>query len=100
MHYSDLRDFLAQLESGGELKRIAQPVSPHLEMTALSDRVLRAGGPALLFEKPTGHHMPVLTNLFGKPERVCRALGVNDLQEVRALGETLASLKEPHRRAA
>ncbi|QIL72001.1 4-hydroxy-3-polyprenylbenzoate decarboxylase [Diaphorobacter sp. HDW4B] len=95
MHYSDLRDFLAQLESGGELKRIAQPVSPHLEMTALSDRVLRASGPALLFENPSGHHMPVLTNLFGTPERVCRALGVGDLQEVRALGETLASLKEP-----
>lgn len=95
MHYSDLRDFLAQLESTGELRRIQQPVSPHLEMTALSDRVLRAGGPALFFEKPTAHAVPVLTNLFGTPARVCRALGVSHLQEVRALGETLASLKEP-----
>ncbi|KAB2892345.1 MAG: 3-octaprenyl-4-hydroxybenzoate decarboxylase, partial [Burkholderiaceae bacterium] len=54
----DLRDFLARLEAAGELRRITEPVSPHLEMTALSDRVLRAGGPALLFENPTGHAMP------------------------------------------
>lgn len=95
MPYDDLRGFLAQLEAGGELRRIAEPVSPHLEMTALSDRVLRAGGPALLFERPTGHAMPVLTNLFGTPARVARALGVAGLPEIRALGEVLAQLKEP-----
>ncbi|MDO5693650.1 MAG: 4-hydroxy-3-polyprenylbenzoate decarboxylase [Pseudomonadota bacterium] len=95
MHYRDLRDFIARLEAAGELRRIAEPVSPHLEMTALSDRVLRAGGPALLFEQPTGHAMPVLTNLFGTPQRVARALGVADLAEVRAFGEVLAQLKEP-----
>ncbi|WP_313314250.1 4-hydroxy-3-polyprenylbenzoate decarboxylase [Pulveribacter sp.] len=95
MPYDDLRGFLAQLEAGGELRRIAAPVSPHLEMTALSDRVLRAGGPALLFERPTGHAMPVLTNLFGTPARVARALGVAGLPEIRALGEVLAQLKEP-----
>ena len=72
-----------------------EPVSPHLEMTALSDRVLRASGPALLFTQPTGHHMPVLTNLFGTPARVARAMGVPDLHGVRALGELLATLKEP-----
>ena len=91
----DLRDFIARLEAAGELRRIAEPVSPHLEMTALSDRVLRAGGPALLFENPAGHAMPVLTNLFGTPARVARALGVADLAGVRALGEVLAKLKEP-----
>ena len=64
----DLRSFLAQLEHTGDLRRVAEPVSPHLEMTALCDRVLRAGGPALLFENPTGHRMPVLANLF--PESV------------------------------
>ncbi len=95
MAYRDLRDFISQLEQAGELRRIAEPVSPHLEMTALCDRVLRAGGPALLFEKPTGHTMPVLGNLFGTPARVARAMGVADLRELRLFGEALASLKEP-----
>jgi 4-hydroxy-3-polyprenylbenzoate decarboxylase len=95
MPYQDLRDFIAQLEKAGELRRISQPVSPHLEMTALCDRVLRAGGPALLFEQPTGHSMPVLANLFGTPDRVARAMGVADLQGLRPFGELLAALKEP-----
>ena len=54
MSYRDLREFMAQLEQGGELRRVREPVSPHLEMTAVADRVLRAGGPALLFESPPG----------------------------------------------
>ena len=91
----DLRDFLARLEAAGELRRVREPVSPRLEMTALSDRVLRAGGPALLFENPAGHRMPVLTNLFGTPARVARALGLSSLAEMRAFGEVLAQLKEP-----
>jgi 4-hydroxy-3-polyprenylbenzoate decarboxylase len=95
MAYRDLRDFIGQLEQAGDLRRIAQPVSPHLEMTALADRVLRAGGPALLFEQPTGHTMPVLGNLFGTPARVARAMGVSDLSELRLFGEALAALKEP-----
>src|SRR3989344_5821871 len=95
MAYSDLRDFMAQLEATGDLRCVAEPVSPHLEMTALSDRVLRAGGPALLFTQPMGHRMPVLTNLFGTTDRVARAMGVADLHGVRALGELLATLKEP-----
>ena len=95
MPYRDLRDFITQLEAAGELRRISQSVSPHLEMTALADRVLRAGGPALLFANPTGHAMPVLANLFGTPARVARALGVAGLPEIRAFGEVLADLKEP-----
>ena len=100
MPYQDLRGFMAQLEDAGELRRISQPVSPHLEMTALCDRVLRAGGPALLFENPvrpdgSAHAMPVLANLFGTPQRVARAMGVADMGQVRALGEALAALKAP-----
>ena len=73
MKYHDLRDFIAQLERMGELKRIGVEVDPHLEMTEICDRVLRAGGPAILFEKPKGSAIPVLANLFGTPRRV--ALG-------------------------
>ena len=65
MKYNDLRDFIDQLEKLGELKRISVEVDPHLEMTEICDRTLRAGGPALLFENPKGYDMPVLANLFG-----------------------------------
>ena len=95
MKYTDLRDFLAQLEKQGELKRIAAEVSPHLEMTEISDRVLRAEGPALLFEKPAGHNMPVLTNLFGTTRRVAMGMGAANLAELRKIGQLLATLKEP-----
>ena len=95
MHYSDLREFLAQLESTSELKRIAVEVSPRLEMTEISDRVLRAGGPALLFERPTGHRIPVLANLFGTVERVAAAMGVANVAALRDMGRLLAYLKEP-----
>jgi 4-hydroxy-3-polyprenylbenzoate decarboxylase len=73
MRYTDLRDFIFQLERLGELKRISVEVDPHLEMTEICDRVLRAGGPAILFERPKGHSVPVLANLFGTPQRVARA---------------------------
>ena len=59
MKYHDLRDFLTLLEQQGELKRITLPVDPHLEITEIADRTLRAGGPALLFENPKGYTMPV-----------------------------------------
>jgi 4-hydroxy-3-polyprenylbenzoate decarboxylase len=95
MKYSDLREFLSQLEARGELKRIATPVSPKLEMTEISDRVLRAAGPALLFEKPAGHDMPVLANLFGTVERVAAAMGLADFKDLRGIGKLLAYLKEP-----
>jgi len=93
--YRDLRDFITQLEQMGELKRVGVPVSPHLEMTALCDRTLQAGGPALLFEKPTGHTIPVLGNLFGTTKRVAMGMGVKDVSELRQFGHVLASLKEP-----
>jgi len=79
----------------GELKRVAVPVSPHLEMTAVCDRILQAGGPAVLFEHPTGHSMPVLGNLFGTTRRVALGMGVNDMSELRQFGQVLATLKEP-----
>lgn len=75
MKFKDLRDFVQQLEQRGELKRIQIPVSPVLEMTEVCDRTLRAKGPALLFENPTGYDIPVLGNLFGTPERVAMGMG-------------------------
>jgi 4-hydroxy-3-polyprenylbenzoate decarboxylase len=99
--YADLREFLSQLEARGELKRIAVPVSPRLEMTEISDRVLRAGGPALLFEKPavagseSGHDMPVLANLFGTVGRVAAAMGLESEKGLREIGKLLSYLKEP-----
>jgi 4-hydroxy-3-polyprenylbenzoate decarboxylase len=95
MAYRDLRDFIAQLEQVGELKRVSAAVSPYLEMTALCDRTLRAGGPALLFENPVGHSMPVLGNLFGTTRRVAMAMGVADVGDLRQFGHVLANLKEP-----
>ncbi|MGN6702761.1 MAG: UbiD family decarboxylase, partial [Burkholderiaceae bacterium] len=95
MKYFDLRDFIAGLERLGELKRIAIPVSPHLEITEICDRTLRAGGPALLFEHPTGHRIPVLGNLFGTSRRVALGMGADDINELRRIGHLLARLKEP-----
>ena len=95
MQYADLRDFMAQLEKLGELKRVAAEVSPRLEMTEICDRVLRQGGPALLFEKPAGHSIPVLGNLFGTVRRVCLAMGVEDAAALREIGKLLAQLREP-----
>jgi len=95
MIYHDLRDFIAQLEKMGELKRMAVAVDPRLEMTEIADRVLRAGGPALLFEHPTGHTMPVLANLFGTVRRVALGMGEDDPSRLREVGKLLAYLKEP-----
>ena len=95
MKYKDLRDFIAQLEQRGELKRIRTEVDPNLEMTEICDRTLRAGGPALLFENPKGYSIPVLANLFGTEQRVALGMGRNNVSELRELGELLAFLKEP-----
>jgi 4-hydroxy-3-polyprenylbenzoate decarboxylase len=95
MEYKDLRDFIAQLEAKGELKRITAPVSTHLEMTEICDRVLRAQGPALLFENVAGHKMPVLANLFGTPRRVALGMGEENIGALREVGKLLAYLKEP-----
>ncbi|CAG0986305.1 4-hydroxy-3-polyprenylbenzoate decarboxylase [Burkholderiales bacterium] len=95
MIYRDLREFVSSLEAKGELKRIAQEVDPRLEITEICDRVLRRGGPALLFERPKGHAMPVLANLFGTPQRVARAMGQESVAALREVGRLLAALKEP-----
>ena len=95
MHYSDLRDFIAQLEKQGELKRVTTEVSPHLEMTEICDRVLKAQGPALLFENPKGHSIPVLGNLFGTARRVAMGMGQESVEALREVGKLLAYLKEP-----
>ncbi|MCL2523959.1 MAG: 4-hydroxy-3-polyprenylbenzoate decarboxylase [Betaproteobacteria bacterium] len=99
MKYRDLRDFLSQLEKIGELKRIGAAVDTHLEMTEIGDRVLRAGGPALLFAQATSggrrHDMPVLTNLFGTPRRVALGMGEESVTALREIGKLLAYLKEP-----
>ncbi len=95
MKYHDLRDFIAQLEKIGELKRIKTPVDPVLEMTEICDRVLKAGGPAILFEHPIGHSMPVLANLFGTPHRVALGMGEDNVSALREVGKLLAFLKEP-----
>ena len=95
MKYDDLRDFIAQLESRDLLRRIDYPVSPYLEMTVVSDRVLRNAGPALLFTNPKDHSMPVLTNLFGTTERVALAMGEDSIDALREIGRMLAALKEP-----
>ncbi|MFZ2652436.1 MAG: UbiD family decarboxylase domain-containing protein [Burkholderiaceae bacterium] len=95
MKYHDLRGFLDGLDRLNELKRVREPVSPFLEMTALSHAVLRAEGPALLFEHAGSTDVPVLTNLFGTARRVALAMGVNDVSELRQVGKVLANLKEP-----
>ena len=93
--YHDLRYFIGQLEQMGELKRIKSPVSPYLEMTELCNRTLRVGGPALLFENPVGHNIPVLGNLFGTPRRVALGMGAKDVSELRNYGHVLAMVKDP-----
>ena len=95
MKYHDLRDFIAQLEKIGELKRVGVEVDTRLEMTEICDRVLRAGGPAVLFEKPKNHSIPVLANLFGTPRRVALGMGQESVEALREVGKLLAYLKEP-----
>jgi 4-hydroxy-3-polyprenylbenzoate decarboxylase len=99
MKYRDLREFLAALEGSGELVRVSDPVSVRLDATVLSHRVLLAGGPALLLTNTSGYmagtKIPVLTNLFGTTRRVARAMGADDVSDLRRVGQVLASLKEP-----
>ncbi len=95
MKYRDLREFIALLEARGELTRVSAAVDPYLEMTEICDRTLRDGGPALLFENPTGHTVPVLANLFGTPQRVALGMGEESVAALREVGKLLAYLKEP-----
>src|SRR3954452_8235614 len=82
--YHDLQGFLAALESAGELRRIGCPVHPTLEISEVVTRTVRAGGPGLLFERPTRGEMPVAINLFGTEKRMAVALGVESRDEVGA----------------
>ena len=95
MKYRDLRDFLDLLESRGELRRISVEVDPYLEMTEICDRTLKRAGPALLFERPKGHDIPVLGNLFGTPQRVALGMGEESVEALREVGRLLAILKQP-----
>jgi len=95
MKYSDLRDFVAQLVRLGLVRRIATEVDPRLEMTEICDRVLRGSGPALMFDRPKGHTMPVLANLFGTQQRVAMGMGADSVSALREIGKLLAFLKEP-----
>jgi 4-hydroxy-3-polyprenylbenzoate decarboxylase len=95
MKYKDLRDFIAALERRGELVRVKADVSPDLEMTEICDRTLRRGGPAILFENPKGHDIPVLANLFGTAERVAYGMGADSVSALREIGQVLAYLRAP-----
>jgi 4-hydroxy-3-polyprenylbenzoate decarboxylase len=95
--YKDLNEFIAALDRERELARISEPVSPDLEICAVTDRVSKSpgGGPGLLFERPTGSSMPVAINLFGSLKRMCMALGVSTLDEVAREIEEIATPKMP-----
>jgi len=95
IRYQDLRDFLRLLEERGELRRVSARVDPRLEITEVCDRVLRAGGPALLFEQPGTHKVPLLGNLFGTTTRVALGMGAESVSALRGIGELLATLREP-----
>jgi 4-hydroxy-3-polyprenylbenzoate decarboxylase len=95
--YTDLNDFIADLDKRKLLARVRESVSPDLEIAALTDRVCKTpgGGPALFFERPTGFDIPVATNLFGSMERMCLALGVSSLDEVAREIDDLMTPKMP-----
>ena len=95
--FKDLNDFIAALDKERELARISDEVSPDLEISAVTDRVSKSpgGGPALLFERPTGYSMPVAVNLFGSMKRMCLALGVRKLDDLAAEIDKLATPKTP-----
>ena len=99
MSFATLRDFIQHLDSRGDLVRVREPVSTHLEMTEIQTRLLAEGGPAVLFENPIDAEgnpaaMPVLTNLFGTVARVAAGIGRTP-DDLRAVGETLAFLRQP-----
>jgi 4-hydroxy-3-polyprenylbenzoate decarboxylase len=95
--FKDLNDFIAALERERELARVVDPVDPHLEICALTDRVSKSpgGGPGLLFERPTGSSVPVAINLFGSMKRMCMALGVSSLEDVAREIEEIATPRIP-----
>lgn len=90
----NLQEFIEILDKKGELLRVKEEVSPELEITEFTDQVVKAGGPALLFEKVKGHKMPVVTNLFGSFTRICLALGVSSLDELTERLEDFIEIKQ------
>src|SRR5262245_45786642 len=95
MAYATLDGFVAEIERMGELKRIRYPADPYLEITEIADRVMKAGGPALLFENPRGSRFPLLINAFGSQRRMNAALGVESLQEIAGQIEEIVKLELP-----
>ncbi len=95
--YKDLNEFLAALDKEHELARVSEPVSPNLEICAVTDKVSKSpgGGPALLFEKPTGSDMPVAINIYGSAKRICMALGVQSLDDLSNEIDELTNPKIP-----
>jgi 4-hydroxy-3-polyprenylbenzoate decarboxylase len=82
MPYNSLSDYVQVLQREGELRRIAHPVKAQLEITEIADRVMKSGGPALLFENVVGKQIPLLINAFGSTKRMALALGVSDIEEI------------------
>src|SRR6204780_5476166 len=95
MAYRDLREFIAKLEKEGELRRITAEVDPVLEITEITDRVTRAGGPALLFERPKGSRVPLLINMLGSERRMNLALDVSHVDEVGARIRGFLDMQSP-----
>src|SRR5574341_1522197 len=95
MAYNSLQEFVQVLEREGELKRISYPVKAELEITEIADRVMKAGGPALLFDNVAGRHIPVLINAFGSMKRMALALGVGDIEAIAAEISKLIQTKPP-----
>jgi len=95
MAYNSLQDFLQVLDRGGELKRISHPVKAELEIAEIADRVMKSGGPALLFENVVGKQIPLLINAFGSPKRMALALGVDDIEAIATDISKLIQTKPP-----
>ncbi len=95
MAYSDLRAFVRALERAGELKRIPFEVDPKFEITEFADRAVKAGGPALLFERPKGSDIPVLINAFASERHMRIALETGDVEEVAARISELIQMRSP-----
>jgi len=93
--YRDLHDFVRTLEKKGELKRVSAEVDPVLEITEITDRTVKAGGPALLFERPKGSRIPVVTNLVGTERRMNLALEVDSLDEIAARISSFLEMQSP-----
>src|SRR5690349_5596973 len=100
MAFRDLRDWIELLEREGELSRIAAEVDPFLEVTEIVDRTVKAGGPALLFERPQGSTHPLLINQFGTERRMCLAFGVDRLDDVAAKLADVLEMQPPEGLAA